>query len=112
MNNNLTIISRRENFTAQAIINGNTVTFAYEKTNNQVTAGAFTVQRGAKGSPEFKQEEAFRGSFYGQKLRLHEVNDFQKGDGVLCDEIYDVCRNIITLESQEPQEPEADDTSV
>ncbi|WP_172917182.1 hypothetical protein [Capnocytophaga canis] len=108
MDTNLTIISRRENITAKAEVRGNTVTFAYDKNNNQVTAVAFSVQRGTQGSPEFTGAEAFRGTMYGEAFNV-ENNSYHIGDSAMYEDIYTVCRQIM---NPEPQEPEADDTSV
>ncbi|MFK8283485.1 hypothetical protein [Capnocytophaga canis] len=105
MNNNLTIISRRENITAKSEVKGNTGTFAYDKNNNQVTAVAFSVQRGTQGSPEFTGTEAFRGTVYGEALNV-ENNSYRIGDGAIYDEIFAICQEIIN------PEPQQDDTSV
>lgn len=102
---NLEIVSRRESITAKGIIKNNTVTFAYDKVNQQVQAVAFSVQRGTQGSPEFTGVEAFRGSMYGGALNV-ENNAYQIGDSAVYDEIFMVAQSIMNPENQQ------DDTSV
>lgn len=92
--NQLTIISRRENITAQAIIKGNTATFAYEVADNQVNAVVFSVVRGTEASSQNFQNIAFRGSMYGEVFNV-ENNAYQKGDSLLYDEIFDICKEIL-----------------
>ncbi|MFK8271093.1 hypothetical protein [Capnocytophaga stomatis] len=101
-------MSRRESITAQANVKGNAVTFMYDKTDGQIQAVAFSVQRGMQGTPEFTGVEAFRGTVYGEAFNV-ENNAYRTSDSPVYDEIYNVCQNIM---NPEHQEPEADDTSV
>lgn len=93
-NQTLEIISRRENITAKAVVKGNTVVFAYEKSNNQVQAVAFSVQRGTEDNENFTGVEAFRGSTYGEAFNV-ENNAYQIGDSIFYEEVYKICREII-----------------
>ncbi|GIJ96566.1 hypothetical protein CAPN001_11350 [Capnocytophaga stomatis] len=97
---NLEILSRRESITAKGIIKNNTVTFAYDKVNEQVQAVAFSVQRGTQGISEFTGVEAFRGTVYGQAFNV-ESGNYQMGDSAIYDEIYNVCQSIMNPEPQE-----------
>lgn len=106
---NLEILSRRENITARVVINGNTVTFMYDKVNEQVNAVAFSVQRGTQGSPEFTGQEIFRGTMYGRGLNVENAIYTPKTDSALQDEIFAIGQSIMNPELQEPQ---SDDTSV
>ncbi|WGU68262.1 hypothetical protein QIU18_00305 [Capnocytophaga canimorsus] len=106
---NLEIVSRRENITARVVINGNTVTFMYDKVNDQVSAVAFSVAKGTQGSPEFTGQEMFRGTMYGRGLNVENSVYTPKTDSALQDEIFAIGQSIM---NPEPQETEADDTSV
>lgn len=102
---NLEIVSHRESITARGIIKNNTVTFAYDKVNQQVQAVAFSAQRSTQGNPEFTGVEAFRGTVYGEAFNV-ENNSYHIGDSAIYDEVYAICQSIMNPESQQ------DDTSV
>lgn len=96
---NLEVISRRENITARAIVKGNTVTFAYDKENERVSAVAFSVHRGTETQGQYGGVEAFRGSMYGEAFNV-ENNAYHIGDSLVYEEIFKICKEIINPEIQ------------
>lgn len=96
--NQLTIISRRESVTAQSLINGNKVTFAYEVNNNQINAVAFSVQRGVE--QDGVHHEAFSGTVVGESFNVQN-HAYQTGDSAMYEDIYTICKDIMTREVED-----------
>ncbi|WP_407497499.1 hypothetical protein [Elizabethkingia meningoseptica] len=96
---NRTIISDNRQIMAQAIIDGNTVTFNYSYAVNPQKAPfviGFTVQRGKAGDTEFNGNSAITGSYYPENDTFDSKTIGTKpGDEALKESVLTECKAIV-----------------
>ncbi len=88
--------SKRVNETAEAIVKGNTVVFAYEYEGSSPLGLQFKVMRGVSGEENYTGQQELGGQLQkGGSFTSFNLTPRKKGDGVLLDNIYEICQDII-----------------
>lgn len=99
---NLEIITRSITVQARKIINGNTVTLAWNHSEGSAPQAInFNVQRGTSGEVNFMGNNAISGAFYPENGKFDvQNNNVQEGDLVMYADLLATCREIATPQEE------------
>lgn len=91
------VTNKRTSETAETLVTGNTLILEYEYSDSQAPQQVqFQLLRGKQGDENFTGVQAVGGSLSADgTFSSYTLSTRQRGDGVLLDEIYDICDAIL-----------------